>query len=179
LNIKTTRNQGFKKLTIIVMLSALGGITSVIIGYTGSLFSSIFPISFVLSQGLSGLHVFWLILSKKLVERKVSGTMTGALKGLVELFLSSHLGIFVFLVSLIEGVVVDLTFIVFRKWENLSIYIAGGFSSASNIFVLQTLLLPELPLYIIILMYMASFASGSLFGGYLVKRVFDVIPANF
>ncbi len=161
------------------MLSALGGTTSVIIGYIGSLFSSIFPISFIASQGLSGLHVFWLILSKKLVKREGSGTMTGALKGLVELFLSSHLGIFVFLVSLVEGVVVDLTFIVFHKLENSAIYIAGGFSSASNIFVLQMTLLPELPLYIIVLMYMTSFASGLLFGGYLVKRVSDVIPADF
>jgi ABC-type thiamin/hydroxymethylpyrimidine transport system permease subunit len=112
------------------------------------------------------------------VKREGSGTMTGALKGLVELFLSSHLGIFVFLVSLVEGVVVDLAFIIFCKLENLTIYIAGGFSSASNIFVLQMTLLPELPLYITVLMYITSFASGSLFGGYLVKRVSDVIPAD-
>jgi len=61
----------------------------------------------------------------------------GAVKGLVETLLSSHLGPFAFAVSLIEGIAADFVFVALRRRSRLASYVAGGFSAASNLVVVR------------------------------------------
>jgi len=150
----------------------------VLVGYAGQLLSSITLFPFVTPQLLSGLHVFWLILAAMMVPIHGSATAAGALKGLIEASLFSHLGPFSFLVSLIEGAVADLVFALLKKNHAFSVYVAGGLSSASNLLIVQLFFLPHLPILVYVLAYFAAFLSGVLFGGYLTTKVLKVIPAN-
>lgn len=151
---------------------------SVLVGYAGQLLSSITLFPFVTPQLLAGLHVLWLTTAALLVNKKGTATATGALKGLVEASLFSHLGVFSFAVSLLEGAVVDFVFALLKKNRTFSVYIAGGLSSASNLLIVQLFFLPPLPILIYALAYFAAFLSGLLFGGYLTIKVLKVIPAN-
>ncbi len=95
--------------------------------------------------------------------------MVGAVKGAVEMFLPSHLGPFVFLISLLQGFAVDVVLLPFGIFKRLPILVASGLASASNVLVLQAFqILPAtLPPPIYAGMYVASFCSGLVFGGYL------------
>jgi len=109
---------------------------------------------------------------------KGSATATGTLKGLIEASLFSHLGLFSFAVSLIEGVVADVVLTLLKKKHIFSVYVAGGLSSASNLLIVQLFFLPPLPILIYVLAYFVAFLSGLLFGGYLTTKVLKVIPAS-
>ena len=167
-----------KNLAVILIFSALGSVSSVLVGYAGSLLSTLTIFSFVVPQLLSGLHVFWLVLTALMVPTRGSATVTGALKGLIEVSLFSHLGIFSFAVSLTEGIVVDLVFAIIKKRHKLSVYVAGGLSSASNLIIIQVFFLPAQPTLIYASAYFAAFLSGLIFGGYLTTKAQKTIPAN-
>lgn len=176
---RSDKRNNLRDLAALVVLSSLGGSTSVLVGYAGQLLSSVTLFPFAAPQLLSGLHVFWLILAAMMVPKRGSATAAGALKGLIEASLFSHLGPFSFVVSLLEGAVADLTFAVLKKNHALSVYVAGGLSSASNLIIIQLFFLPPLQLPIYALAYSAAFLSGLLFGGYLTRQVLKVIPAGF
>jgi len=167
-----------KNLAVILIFSALGSVSSVLVGYAGRLLATFTMFSFVVPQLLSGLHVFWLVLTALMVPTRGSATVTGALKGLIEISLFSHLGIFSFAVSLTEGIVVDLVFAIIKKRHKLSVYVAGGLSSASNIIIIQVFFLPAQPTLIYASAYFAAFLSGLIFGGYLTTKVQKTIPVN-
>jgi len=99
------------------------------------------------------------------------------LKGSIEMVLPNHIGLFVFLISLLEGAVIELAFLPFRFAKRAVMFFAAGFSSASNIFVLQAFqILPaSFPLSVYLAMYGASFLSGLVLGGYLGVRSLCVI----
>ncbi|MCW3995135.1 MAG: ECF transporter S component [Candidatus Bathyarchaeota archaeon] len=158
-----------KQLAILIILSALGGISSLIIGYAGSLLSLIPVGSPAVGQSLAGLHVVWLVLVIAIVRIQGAATMAGALKGLVESFLPNHLGPLVFFISLFQGLVMDAVLLPFGSQRHLPVLFASGLASASNVFVLQLFqLLPKtLPLMVYAGMYAVSFASGLVLGGYL------------
>lgn len=170
------RGNQLRSLSILIVLSALGGLTSVPVGYAGSFFSALAMFPLAVPQLLAGLHVFWLVLAALIVRTRVSATFAGALKGLIEAAFFSHLGIFAFAVSLLEGVVVDLIFALMKKNSRMAVYLAGGFSSASNLFVVQFFLAPQFSFAIYGLGYGAAFVSVLLFGGYLAAKVFRVLP---
>ncbi len=149
-----------------------------LVGYATEVLSSVTLLPFVTPQLLAGLHVFWIVLAAKMVSTRGSATVAGALKGLIEAWLFSHLGPFSFIVSLVEGAVVDVVFALLKKNRGFSVYVAGGLSSASNLLVVQLFFLPPLPFLIYALAYFAAFLSGLLFGGYLTTKVMKVIPAN-
>jgi ABC-type thiamin/hydroxymethylpyrimidine transport system permease subunit len=161
---------------VLIVLSALGGITSVLIGYFAQVLSLITLSAFVASQLMSGFHVFWLILATLMVPKFGSATSVGALKGLIEASLFSHLGPFSFLVSFLEGAVADLVFIFLKRGHKATAYSAGGLSSVSNLLVVQIFFLPPLPLIVYALAYCVAFLSGALFAGYLATRVMKVVP---
>ena len=167
-----------KSLAVLLIFSALGGVNSVLVGYAGRLLSMLTTFSFTVPQLLSGLHVFWLVLVALLVRTRGSATAAGALKGLIEASLFSHLGIFSFLVSLLEGAVADFVFALLKREHKATVYVAGGLSSASNLLIVQFFFLPSLPILVYALAYFAAFLSGLLFGGYLTTKVLKVIPAN-
>jgi len=172
------KGKRLRSLSILIVLSALGGSTSILIGYAGNVVSSLSMLPFVAPQLLSGLHVVWLILAGVLVRTRGSATFVGAVKGLVETLLSSHLGPFSFVISLTEGLAADLAFAVLKKNRALSVYLAGGFSAASNLIIIQLFLAPGYPLTIYVLAYSASFASGLLLSGYLTTRITKALPKN-
>ena len=151
---------------------------SVPIGHVGNMLKAVPGLPTGSSQALSGLHVLWLVLASVLVKRKGAGTMTGILKGLVEMCLFSYHGIFVLLISTVEGLVVDIVLTLLRRVNTLSLCLAGGLSSASNVSVTQFIIAPRLPLFVFAFMYLASFVSGLFFAGYLGKRVLDIISSS-
>ncbi len=156
-------------------MSALGGIASVLIGYAGSLVSTIPVGSFISGQLLAGLHVFWPILALAITRTKGAATFVGSTKGLVEMILPNHLGPLVFFISFLEGLIVDLALSPFRKVNPMIIYIVGGLSAASNILILQTFLLPSLSIAVYGGMYLSAFLSGSVLGGYLSIKTLDSV----
>jgi ABC-type thiamin/hydroxymethylpyrimidine transport system permease subunit len=162
-------------LSLIIILSSLGGVASVPIGYMGNFLNTIPGIPFGSPQVLSGLHTLWIVLAAVLVKKTGSGTMTGVLKGLVELFLGSFHSIFVLPISLIQGILVDIIFTVFRHNNSIAMYLSSGLSSASNVLVLQLLVLPPLPIAILLFMYLISFFSGLFFAAYLGKKVLEIV----
>jgi len=159
--------RGSVRLALLVSLSALGGISSVLIGYAGRFLSVIPGGGPVSGQLLSGLHVFWLVLSAVSLKQPGSATATGALKGLIETLLASHLGIFVFVISFLEGLVVDIMLLLFRRTKKAKFYLASGLSAASNVIVLQLFFISELPILVYVGMYLVSFISGAVLGGFL------------
>jgi ABC-type thiamin/hydroxymethylpyrimidine transport system permease subunit len=150
----------------------------VLIGYAGQFLSLIALFPFVAPQLLSGVHVFWLILAAMIVPKLGSATAVGALKGLIETSLFSHLGPFSFLVSLVEGTIADLVFALLKRERKGTIYVAGGLSSASNLLVVQLFFLPPLLPTVYALAYCAAFLSGLLLAGYLTTQVLKVMPTN-
>ena len=179
LDTKVERGNQLRNLSILIVLSALGGLTSVPVGYAGSFFSALALFPLAVSQLFAGFHVFWLVLAALMVRTRVSAIIAGALKGLIEAAFFSHLGIFAFVVSLLEGVVVDLIFVLIEKNSLIAVYLAGGFSSASNLLVVQFFLAPQFSFVIYALGYGTAFASGLLFGGYLSAKVFRVLPKHW
>ena len=161
------------RLAVLILLSAFGGITSVLLGYAGNLLSLI-PLGNPISgQLLSGFHVYWLVLAAIILKRNGSATAVGALKGSIEMILFSHLGILVLLVSIVEGLVVDISFFCDRRMSLLSFCLAGGFSAASNIVILQLFFIQGLPLIVSLAMYSVSFVSGALLGGFLASKTIE------
>ncbi|MCK4583291.1 ECF transporter S component [Candidatus Bathyarchaeota archaeon] len=167
-----------RELSLIIILSSLGGVMSVPIGYAGNMLKAIPGLPFGSSQALSGLHVLWLVLASVLVRKKGVGTITGITKGLVEMFLFSYHGVFVLIMSAVEGLMVDVVLTLLRRVNTRSLCLAGGLSSASNVAVTQFMIAPRLPLFVFAFMYIASFVSGLFFAGYLGKRVLDIISSS-
>ncbi|HII85618.1 TPA: ECF transporter S component [Candidatus Bathyarchaeota archaeon] len=155
----------------LALLSALGAVSSVFIGYAGRFLSVISGGTPVAGQLLSGLHVFWLVLAAVIVKYGGSATLAGVLKGLIEALLFSHLGLFVLLLSLVEGLVLDAVLLLLRKKNSPSICLASGFSAASNVVVLQFLLIPDWSAFVYGAMYLTSFFSGLILGGFLALKV--------
>jgi energy-coupling factor transport system substrate-specific component len=166
-----------RELALIIILSSLGAVVSVPVGHAGN-FLKTTGLPAGASQLLAGVHVLWLILAAVLVERRGAASMTGVLKGLVEMTLFSYHGVLVLLISAVEGCMVDLVLLPLKKDDTKSICIASGLSSASNVAVLQFAAMLPLPPAVFASMYLASFVSGLIFAGYLGKRVLDIISRN-
>jgi ABC-type thiamin/hydroxymethylpyrimidine transport system permease subunit len=163
-----------RELSLIIILSALGGGVSVPVGYAGNMLKSVPLLPLGTSQILSGVHVIWILLAGTLVSRRGSSTVTGVLKGLVELSLFSYHSVLVLLISAVEGVVMDLSFALLGRQNRSSIYLACGLSSMSNVAVLRLTILTKLPLPVIAYMGVLSFISGALFAGYLGRRTLTI-----
>ena len=97
-----------REIATIAVLSSLGGALSTFVGYLGNIINMSLGIPFGAGQFLAGLHVFWLVLIRALVPRNTAGTFGGLLKGLIELFTGGTHGIVIVLVSLIQGMLIDV-----------------------------------------------------------------------
>ena len=58
--------------------------------------------------------------------------MTGILKGKVEMFLFSYHGVFVLIMSVVEGLMVDIVLALLRRVNTRSLCLAGGLSSRAR-----------------------------------------------
>ena len=99
-----------------------------------------------------------------------TGTITGCLKGLVEMVLFSSLGSTVIMISVMQGLVVDLVYGTL-KGNSVWPYLSGGLSSMSNVAVLQLLLMSRTPSWFFAIMYVSAFILGILFLGLIGVRV--------
>ena len=159
-----------RDLLMMAALAALGGVAGTYINTIGDLFQSVLGFAGT-TQWAAGLHVLWLTLAVGLTGKQGAGTVTGVLKGVVELLSGNTHGLLVLLVDVVAGLLVDLGFLPFRDKNSLPAYaLAGGLASASNVFVFQ--LFASLPADVLAygaLLLVAGVAviSGVLFAGLL------------
>ncbi|MGC9521533.1 MAG: ECF transporter S component [Anaerolineae bacterium] len=165
-----------RDLLMMAALAALGGVTGTYVNAIGDLFQSILGFAGT-TQWAAGLHVLWITLAMGLVGKTGAGTVTGVLKGFVELLSGNTHGVLVLLVDVIAGLLVDVGFLPFSATSRgkgggtLPAYIlAGGLASASNVFVFQ--LFASLPADTLAFAAMLAvgglaFVSGAIFAGVL------------
>jgi ABC-type thiamin/hydroxymethylpyrimidine transport system permease subunit len=163
-----------KDLVTIALLSALGGVLSTYLGYLGNLINHAFGVPFGAGQFLAGMHVLWIALAVGITRKKGVGTLTGTVKGIVELFMGSTHGIVIVLVSLVQGAIVDL-FLFSDKTKAarnpISYGIAGAVASASNVVVFQVFFFSGVPLVLIAMLCMLAGGSGMIFCGWLASEM--------
>lgn len=174
-NVKPKYYLSNRDLLVIAILSGIGGVLSTYIGYLGNLLNRMFGVPFGAGQFVAGLHVFWIILAAGLVRRPGAATAAGLLKGLVEMLTGSTHGIAIVLVSLVQGLVVDLVLWAMRRHTLASYSIAGGLSAASNVFVFQILYFSGAPISYILFIGGLAFISGCLLAGSFGHSVLDLI----
>ncbi len=167
-----------RDLLMMAALAALGGVVSTYVNAIGDFFQSILGFAGT-TQWAAGLHVLWLTLAVGLTGKQGAGTVTGILKGVVELLSGNTHGLLVVLVDVVAGLLVDLGFLPFRNKDSLPAYaLAGGLASASNVFVFQ--LFASLPADVLaygamFLVGGVAFASGVLFAGLLGRVLLNAL----
>ena len=159
-------------------LAALGGVVSTYVNAVGDFFQSILGFAGT-TQWAAGLHVLWLTLAVGLTRKQGAGTITGVLKGGVELLTGNTHGLLVVLVDVVAGLLVDLGFLPFRKKDSLAAYcLAGGLASASNVFVFQlfaSVPVDTLAYWAMLLVAAVAFLSGVLFAGLLSRGLLNAL----
>ncbi len=167
-----------RDLLMMAALAALGGITSTAVNAFSDFVQSIVGFAGT-TQWAAGLHVLWLTLAVGLTGKQGAGTVTGLLKGGVELLTGNTHGILILLVDLVAGLLVDLGFMPFRRKDRVVIYgLAGGLAAASNVLVFQ--LFASLPADILtygalLLVALLAFLSGTIFAGVLAWGLLNTL----
>ncbi|HIH00586.1 TPA: hypothetical protein HA259_00635 [Thermoplasmata archaeon] len=167
-----------KDLATIALLSALGGVLSTYVGYLGNLMNHVVGVPFGAGQFMAGLHVVWIILATGITRRKGAGTVTGFLKGVVELFTGSTHGVVIVVVSLVQGLVVDLVLFSDKTKERrdyVPFSAAGGLSAAISVIVFQAFFFAGVPWILILMLCMLACASGMIFGGWLSVEMLEAL----
>ncbi|MEJ2210915.1 MAG: ECF transporter S component [Anaerolineae bacterium] len=165
-----------RDLLMMAALAALGGIVSTYVNAIGDLFQSVLGFAGT-TQWAAGLHVVWLTLAVGLTRKQGAGTITGLLKGGVELLTGNTHGLLVVLVDVVAGLLVDLGFLPFRKKDSLLAYcLAGGLAAASNVFVFQlfaALPTDTLAFQALLLVGGVAALSGVLFAGVVGRALLN------
>lgn len=167
-----------KDLVTIALLSALGGVLSTYVGYLGNLMNHIVGVPFGAGQFLAGLHVLWIILAIGITKKKGAGTVTGVVKGIVELFTGSTHGIVIVAVSAVQGLVADAVLFSDKSKEKRDYVLfaaSGGLSSAMNVLIFQTFFFAGVPWILIAMLCLLAFASGMIFGGWLSIEMLETM----
>jgi len=167
-----------RDLVLIALLAAAGGVLSTYIGYLGNLINRLFGVPFGAGQVIAGLHVLWSLLARLLIGRFGAGTLTGILKGAVEFLSGGTHGVVVVLVSLIEGLFVDVGMGLSRRPSVFLAMLAGAVASASNVLVFQAIYFSGVSIRFILVMVGLAFVSGAAFGGYLAWDVERLLVAS-
>jgi ABC-type thiamin/hydroxymethylpyrimidine transport system permease subunit len=167
---KTRYHFSTRDLLMMAALAALGGVAGTYISAAGRVINSFIGIPGTM-QWAAGLHVLWLTLAVGLTGKPGTGTVTGILKGFVELLTGNPHGLLVVLVDVVAGILVDVGFLPFRDKDRLPGYLlAGGLASLSNVIIFQ--LFAVLPADIlsygaILLLGVVAGLSGVVFAGFL------------
>lgn len=156
-----------RDLVLIALLSAVGGVLSTYVGYLGNLINRLFGVPFGAGQLIAGVHVLWPLLAHALIRRFGSGTLTGVIKGLVEFLSGGTHGVVIVLVSLVEGLFVDLGMMMSSRRSLGLMMLTGAVASASNVFVFQAIYFAGIPWSVMLGMAGLAAVSGAFFGGYL------------
>ena len=177
---KQNKNYYFSTRDLMMMaaLAALGGIASTYINMIGDFFQSLLGFAGT-TQWAAGLHVLWLMLASVLVGKPGAASITGLLKGFVELFTGNTHGILVLIVDIVAGLVVDFVLLLSKdKKPDLLFFLAAGLSSASNVIVFQ--LFASLPADVlafiaILATSLLAFVSGVVFGGMMGRSLIKAL----
>jgi len=160
------------------VLAALGGVASTYINTLSDTVQAIVGFAGA-SQWAAGLHVIWIVLAFAITGKPGTGTLTGILKGAVELMSGNSHGIIILLVDLVAGLLVDFGFLLFRNKRNLLPYlVAGGLASGSNVLVFQifaTLPTNILAASAILILFVVAFASGCIFAGLVPSLLINAL----
>lgn len=171
----TSHRLSNRDLLVIAVLGGIGGVTSTYVGYIGNLVNRIFGVPFGAGQFVAGLHVFWIILAAGLVRRPGAATAAGLLKGIIELLTGSSHGVAIVIVSLVQGLLVDLVLLITRRHNLASYMLAGGIAAGSNVIVFQLLYFAGLPWAYILFISLMAVVSGVLLAGSLGYSVLDIV----
>ena len=169
---KNQRGQFFSlhELLIMAALAALGGVSGSAVSWIGHAVRTVTGIPGGL-QFMAGAHVLWLILAVGLIRKPGAATVTGLLKGAVELLSSNPHGVLVLLMSGLGALCVDLVWILLGRRDRLLVYmLAGGLGAASNMLVFKIIYsLPSSRVLTIALATLTpvAFVSGALLAGLL------------
>lgn len=170
-----------RQLSLIVVFSALGAVASVPIGHLGNYLKTIPFLPFGTGQILAGLHLIMIVMTALYVKKPGAATMTGAVKGLAEAVLLSYHGLPVIILSALQGAIIDLVLYV-MGYGTTAILLGCGLSATSNVVFIQFFLGKQFPLSVYVLMYVLSFTSGALLGGYsgesLYQMAKDRLPSS-
>lgn len=164
-----------RDLLVIAILSGIGGVMSTYVGYLGNLLNRVFGVPFGAGQFVSGLHIFWFILAAGLIRKPGTATTAGLLKGVIEMLTGSTHGIAIILVSLMQGLMVDLVLLVVRRHNLASYILAGGIAAASNVFVFQLLYFSHAPFNYLLFISLIAFVSGVLLAGSFGHSVLEIV----
>lgn len=170
-----------KDIVTIAILASLGGALSTFVGYLGNLINLALGVPFGAGQFMAGLHVFWLVLIRVLVPKRGVGIAGGLLKGMIEMFTGSTHGIVIVIVSLVQGIIVDIGASAAGTSDNLNgnsrfiWWIGAGFSSAVNVFVLQLFYFTGAPFLYIFVISTLAFCSGIIFAGYFAWETLEFL----
>jgi ABC-type thiamin/hydroxymethylpyrimidine transport system permease subunit/DMSO/TMAO reductase YedYZ molybdopterin-dependent catalytic subunit len=167
-----------RDLLMMAALAALGGVTSTYVNAIGDLFQSVLGFAGT-TQWAAGLHVLWLTLAVGLTRKQGAGTVTGILKGGVELLTGNTHGLLVVLIDVAAGLLVDVGFLPFRNKDSLPAYgLAGGLAAASNVLVFQLFAAvpaDTLAYWAMLLVAGVALLSGVLFGGVLSRALVSAL----
>ncbi len=161
-----------RDLVTIAIIGALGGIFSVYMGYIITEAYNAVRVWFPVAESLSGIHVIWIVLVLGLTNKKGAGTLVGLMKGIVEFFMGSRLGLFVVLLSLVEGLFAEIGFWPLRKYRKASYLLAGGLGTASNVVTFQ-FFAPFNNLFLFGLATVMAFISGVVLAGIFSLGIVD------
>ena len=164
-----------RDLLIVAVLSGIGGVMSTYVGYLGNLLNRIFVVPFGAGQFVSGLHIFWFILAAGLIRRPGAATAVGLLKGVIELLTGSTHGVAIILVSMVQGMLVDVVLLIGRRHSLGSYMLAGGVSAVSNVFVFQLLYFAGAPISYLLFIGAIAFVSGVLLAGSFGHSVLEIV----
>ncbi len=151
-------------------LAALGGMGGSVVSLVGKAVQATLG-TFGGLQWLAGLHVLWLVLALGLVRKPGAATLTGLLKGAVELMSGNPHGLLVLLYSGMAGVTVDIVWLLLARRHHVLVYaLAGGTAATTNLLVLK--LVADLPTHGAVLVMLSglalvAFTSGAILAGVL------------
>jgi ABC-type thiamin/hydroxymethylpyrimidine transport system permease subunit len=167
-----------RDLVLIALLSAVGGVLSTYIGYLGNLINRLFGVPFGAGQLIAGVHILWPLLARVIIRKFGSGTMTGLIKGLVEFLSGGTHGLVIVLVSVIEGLFIDVGMSMSSRRSLGVMMLSGAVASATNVFIFQAIYFANIPLPLLLGMAGLALVSGAFFGGYLAWDLHDLLRAS-
>lgn len=174
-NSEKTRYWHNRDLLIIAILSGLGGVMSTYVGYLGNLLNRMLGVPFGAGQFVAGLHVFWIVLAAGLVRKPGAATMAGLLKGVIELLTGSTHGVVIVMISLVQGLLVEVVLLLWRRHSLPAYMLAGGLAAASNVVMFQLLYFSGAPITYLLFISMLAFFSGALLGGSFAMSVMEMV----
>lgn len=104
--------------------------------------------------------------------------MIGVLKGFAELFTGGKLGVFVILLSGVQGLIADALFFILRKKNVYTYSVAGGIATAANVLIFQLFFAPYDALSFFLLIAAIAFVSGVFFAGVFAYNVLNVMEGK-